>query len=296
MRLIPKSFPILVLLASCSTATLLQTRSEPELFLQGLVSTAASEVKITFSPDGSRMLWGSTNREGGPGGWDIWESVRKDGAWGRPRPAPFDSPQNDFDPFFAPDGSGVLFFSNRPGGLGGDDLWMAPFDATTGLYGEAVNLGPEVNSKGDEWAPVLSADGRVLLFATDGRGGRGLHDLFASVRKDGRWQTAKPLPGEINSADDDFDAAFLHDGETIVFTRRGKGQEGSDLYVSFRRGDRYGPASRLSRAVNAEGAWNLGPSIHPLEKGWLYFSSHRESATAGRTDIYRIAYSLGKAP
>ena len=297
MRRFSKSLPFLVLAASCATAALrLETPGEPELFLEGLVSTAASEVKITFSPDGSRMLWGSTNREGGPGGWDIWESVRKDGVWGPPRPAPFDSPQNDFDPFFAPDGKAVYFFSNRPGGLGGDDLWMAPFDPETGRYGEAVNLGPEVNSKGDEWAPVLSADGRLLLFATDGRGGRGLHDLFSSVRQDGRWQAARPLAGEINSADDDFDAAFLHDGRTIVFTRRSKGQEGSDLYVSFAEGGRYGPASRLSRAVNAEGAWNLGPSIHPREAGWLYFSSHRATATAGRTDIYRIAYGLGKAP
>ncbi len=98
----------------------------PELFLEGLVSTGASEIKITFSADGSRMLWGSTNRGGGPGGWDIWESVRENGRWGAPRPAACNSAQNDFDPHFSPDGKGLYFFSNRPGGLGGDDIWFAP--------------------------------------------------------------------------------------------------------------------------------------------------------------------------
>jgi Tol biopolymer transport system component len=266
----------------------------PELFLEGLVSTAASEIRIAFSADGSRMSWGSTNRDGGPGGWDIWESVRENDCWGAPRPAAFNSAQNDFDPHFSPDGKGVYFFSNRPGGLGGDDIWFAPFDPDSKEYGPAWNLGPEVNSAGDEWAPVVSPDGDRLLFASDGRGGKGLHDLFSCERINGRWLSARPLEGEINSAAEDFDAAFLHDGKTLVFTRRTRDQDGADLYVSMERDGRYEQARRLGANVNAADGWNLGPAIHPREPGWLYFTAHRPERSAGRSDIYRVAYTLAK--
>jgi hypothetical protein len=140
--------PLLLALAGAATAARLEVTRPPELFLPGLVSTGASEVKIAFSPDGKRMLWGSTNRPGGPGGWDVWESVRTHGRWSAPRPAAFDSPANDFDPCFAPDGRGVWFFSNRAGGL----------------EGAAEPRGPQGPAR----------DGRPGARARPPRGGRGL--------------------------------------------------------------------------------------------------------------------------
>ena len=68
----------------------------------------------------------------GAGGWDIYESQRSGDGWSAPRAVSFDSSANDFDPSFAPDGSGVYFFSNRDGGFGKDDIYFAPFDARTG--------------------------------------------------------------------------------------------------------------------------------------------------------------------
>jgi len=85
------------------------------------------------------MLWGSTKCEGGTGGWEIWESKHGSQRWSTPQPAAFNSPQNNFDPSFSPDGKGVYFFSNRPGGLGGDDIWFAPYDPATGEYEPARN-------------------------------------------------------------------------------------------------------------------------------------------------------------
>src|SRR5262245_48092165 len=86
-------------------------------FLPGHVSTAATEVRLAISPDGKRMLWGAIGWTGGAGGWDIYESTKTAKGWSKPVSATFNSAQNDFDPFFAPDGSGVYFFSNRDGGL-----------------------------------------------------------------------------------------------------------------------------------------------------------------------------------
>ncbi|MBI2838940.1 MAG: PD40 domain-containing protein [Acidobacteria bacterium] len=191
----------------------------PGLVRPGFVSTSKSEIKITFSPDGERMLWGTIGWEGGAGGWDIWESRLEGGQWSKPAPVSSNSSQNDFDPYFAPDGRGVYFFSNRAGGVGGDDIWFAAFDPERGAYSPAENLGPHMNSTGDEWAPILSSDGKRILFASDGRGGRGLHDRFTSERKDGALLPAEPLPGSVNSTDDDFDAILLEKDSVLVSSR-----------------------------------------------------------------------------
>ncbi len=278
-----------------SPAPLLRSTGPAEVFARGRVSSEFSEVKAALSPDGTRVVWGSMNRPGGPGGWDLWESRKEGAAWSAPSAVPFCSPKNDFDPSFAPDGSGVYFFSNRPGGSGGDDLWFAPLDSSSGQYGSARNLGPRVNSPGDEWAPVVSPDGSTLLFATDGRPGAGLHDLFVSRLVDGTWREPLPLP-IVNGPDEDFDATYLDDGRSLVFTRRTKDQDGADLWLAAWHDGRYAPPRRLGPEVNTEKGWNLGPSTTAAEPGVLYFSSHRPDDTAGRLDIYRIGYRLVTVP
>lgn len=261
----------------------------------GLVSTENTEIRITFSPDGTRMLWGAIGWKGGPGEWDIWESVESEGKWQAAHPVAFDSSYKDFDPYFAPDGSGVFFFSNRPGGEGGDDIYFVTFDARTGSYGMPVNLGPGVNSKGDEWAPSLGADGTTLLFATDGHGGLGLHDLFESTKTEKGWGEARALPAPLNSEEDDFDATWLHDGKTIVFSRKPKDKDEMYLYAARLEKGAWSVPVRLPATVNTPGGWNLSPSINRREPGILYFTSHREGSSQGRLDIYSIRYIAASA-
>ncbi|WP_394824559.1 TolB family protein [Pendulispora albinea] len=263
---------------------------EPELAFPKVVTTEHSEVKLTFSPDGRRMLWGSTDRTGGAGAWDIWEVVREGQGWSPPHPVPFNSAGNDFDPSFAPDGSGVYFFSNRPQGLGGDDVYFVSF--RDGTYGEPANLGPHVNSAGDEWGPVVAPDGQHLLFASDGRGGSGKHDLFWSARRDRGWAPAENLGPDINSERDDFDAAFLHDGRTLVFASERRGDDRVDLYTSVPSGGRYQAPTWLGATVNSDTTWDFGAAIDPREPGVFYYNSQRPPNTLGRSDIYRVRYHL----
>src|SRR5215475_1436064 len=58
---------------------------------EAVLATERSEVKITYSPDGKRMLWGSTDRPGGPGKWDIWKATAEGGGGSQPRAVSFNS-------------------------------------------------------------------------------------------------------------------------------------------------------------------------------------------------------------
>ncbi len=270
--------------------------SPAQLWLPDQVSTPKSEVRITFSPDGKRMLWGAIGWSDGPlekgSGWDIYESTRAGKTWSKPYRVSFNSSANDFDPSFAPDGSGVYFFSNRDGGFGKDDIYFVPFDASTGRYGAAANLGKAINSAGDEWAPVVSPDGKRLMFASDGHGGRGKHDLFIAHPAGKSWERVESLAA-LNTPDEDFDATFLHDGASVVYTSGKFESDEVALYIAEFRDGHFLPRKRLPAAVNSnkQGAWTLGPSISAHEPGVLYFTSEHE-AGRGRADIYRIGYEM----
>jgi hypothetical protein len=274
-----------------AVATPFEVMSPPELVAPGVASSEYSEVRLAVSPDGRTMLWGSTNRPGGPGGWDVWMSRKVSLEWSAPAPASFDSASNDFDPAFSPDGRYVYFFSNRPGGLGGDDIYRAP--VTRGGFGPVERLGPEVNSGGNEWAPALSPDGKTLLFASDGRGGAGRHDLFAArVRKNG-IETAAALPGGVNTAADEFDATFLGDGRSIVFSRsKDVDNDPIALYVCSRRPDGYDAGTPLPDSVNVANGYTLGPALDWADRSVLYFTGQRPEATAGKLDLYRVRFRL----
>lgn len=289
----PRRLLVLLGLAACAGPRALP---EPSLALSsgaevvhaGLVSTAGFEVRLAISPDGRRMLWGVLEAPGGPGGWEIVESVRTDAGWSAARPVPFDTPANEFDPAFAPDGRSAVFFSNRPGGTGGDDLYSVPLNPETGAWGTATSLGSEVNTPGDEWAPGFSPDGQTLLFASDGLGGAGRHDLFVSERDGDGWGAARPLGGGASTPADDFDATFLPDGRTVVLTSGDLEAPDLALFAVTWDGRRASARTRLGAAVN-EGTFTLGPSTSTAEPGWLYFSAGRAGGP-GRADIYRVRY------
>jgi Tol biopolymer transport system component len=261
-----------------------------EFGIEGMhaVSTPANEIRGSVSPDGTRIAWGSPDRAGGPGGWDIWTARREGGRWTDPRPASFDGTANDFDPMFSANGRWLYFFSNRPGGRGGDDLYRVAVDAD-GSFGDVQSLGDGVNTPGDEWAPTPSRDGQHLLFASDGLGGAGRHDLFVA-RWDGHaFVDPKPVPG-INTADDDFDAAWLDDGRAIVFARSTDADEQPiQLFVARCDGARYVDAKPLALSFNTADGWTLGPAIDWNKPNELLVSGAAKAPHAGKLDIYRMA-------
>ena len=273
----------LSLLCGAACATL----SEFGIEGMGVVSTPHSEVRGSVSSDGQRIVWGSTDRAGGAGGWDLWQASLQDGRWSDPRPLPSNVAANDFDPVFSADGRWLYFFSNREGGFGGDDLYRAAV-LPDGGFGAAENLGQGVNGKGDEWAPTPSQDGQRLLFASDGFGSAGRHDLFVA-RWDGRaFVDPQPVPG-INTADDEFDAAWLDDGRAIVFAHSTDVENAPiRLMLAQCDGKDYADAQPLALSFNIADGATLGPVVDLSKPSELLVSGSAKAPKAGKMDIYRM--------
>ncbi len=140
-------------------------------------NTADHEYEPSLSSDGTELYFVRgkaglpTTRPTDPAGIGatahIFVSYRRFSAWTTPVPLDaVNSPYDDLGPRLTADGRFLLFYSNRPGGLGGYDIWAAP-RSEDGKWGAAFNLGPGVNSEFDEYNPAPSPDGRRLFFSTN---------------------------------------------------------------------------------------------------------------------------------
>jgi Tol biopolymer transport system component len=287
--------PLLALATVAAVPASLGQRAEivgtAETFAPGIASTGYSEIRLTMSPDGRTALWFSRDRPGGAGGYDIWMSRRTSRGWGPAQPVSFNSKGRDFDPAFSADGRWVYFCSDRPGGIGGDDIYRVPVRG--GGFGNPVNLGARVNSAGAEFAPMLSPDGTTLLFSSDRGGGRGGHDLFTALRTADGFTPATGLAGEINTTANELDATFLHDGTIIVFARaKDFRTDRVNLFQSAPVRGRYGAGAILPVSVNNEQD-TYGPMLDWSAPDRLIFSGRRNGAAS--MDLYRIRYRLKPA-
>jgi TolB protein len=266
---------------------------EATLFAPNVASTDHAEIRLTISPDGQTALWFSRDRPGGPGGYDIWMSHKEASGWSAATATAFNSTTRDFDPAFSADGLFVYFCSDRAGGLGGDDLYRVPVTSTG--FGAAENLGQEVNSSGNEFAPMLSGDGRRLLFSSDRAGGAGRHDLFVAKRRVDGFERAERLAGSINTDANEFDATFLSDDSTIVFARaKDFRRDRVDLFVATAQNEGYALGTLLPSSINSSSEDSYGPMLDWSQPDRFTFSARR----AGRKsmDLYTARYRLNATP
>ncbi|MBR1784304.1 MAG: PD40 domain-containing protein [Bacteroidales bacterium] len=112
------------------------------------------------------------------------------------------------------DGTTVLYFaSDRPGGMGGMDIWQCT--VKDGVASEPVNLGPQVNSSHDEYTPFYDQPNGTLYFSSDRPGGKGGFDVYCAVGQRNTWQAAEPVCGCLNSeANDLYFNVSSHDSAT----------------------------------------------------------------------------------
>lgn len=203
--------------------------------VEGGVNTDYDEGAAAFSPDGKTMYYTvcTTNPEF-PRMAEIYTSQRADASWGKPSALKLtgDTLSSYAHPAISPDGQWLYFTSDMPGGYGGTDLWRAQM--TGGKVGFIENLGPEINSDGNECFPAFRPTGE-LYYSSDGLGGMGGLDLYRATQDSvTRNWTVIPLPAPMNSHADDFGITFdgLHN-RGFFSSSRSTGGRGWDKIYEF---------------------------------------------------------------
>lgn len=196
-------------------------------------NTVTSEGSGTLSADGRLFVFSACGRPEGAGDCDLFLAEWTGSDWTPPRPlTDVNGPGWDSQPALAPDGTWLLFASDRPGGQGGRDLWIARRQADGG-YGDPLNAGGVLNTAGHEAGPFLHADGHSLYFSSDGRVGFGGLDLFHSrLDGEGRWSPPVNLGPPFSTLEPDLGFCLSADGATTLFSSRRDGRPDLDLYES----------------------------------------------------------------
>ena len=183
--------------------------SNPVLFSKELTS-GFNDGPVTFNPGGNIAFYNRNNTitkslkniADTSNKLGIYSAVLADGKWGNIKPFKYNDLYYTFcTPSLAPDGKRIFFSSDKPGGFGGMDLYYC--DSISTGWTSPVNLGPSINTSGNESFPFAAAYGR-LYFASDSLKGYGGKDIFYTLQVNGAWINPIHLDSAINSPFDDF--------------------------------------------------------------------------------------------
>ncbi len=160
-------------------------------------------------------------------------------AWGDPEKMDIagDSTTVLGHPTVTTDEKTMYFSAELPGGYGGKDIWMVTKSTgkTKGGSGwtHPINLGPEINTGGDEMFPTIREDS-ILYYSSNGLPGMGGLDIFRAVKQGDKWGTPENMKYPMNSPADDFGICFNPDEpEEGYFTSNRPGGKGRDDIYSF---------------------------------------------------------------
>lgn len=138
-------------------------------------------------------------------------------------------------PTISPDGKFMVFISDMPGGHGGTDLYILEKNEN-GNWGEPVNMGPSINSKGNEKFPYLFID-NSLYYSSDGKHGLGGLDIFVSPYLQGKHLNPYNIGYPINSSRDDFGFFYDAKNHSGYFSSNRKNSKGTDDIYAYQLND-----------------------------------------------------------
>lgn len=199
----------------------------------GLINSPDEEGAVTLSPSGDEMIFTRARYDKQTDfGTELYRVKMSRGNWSEP--VKLDLVGDSLiaaHPSLSANGDTLYFVSDKPGGYGGKDIWMATRNG--GSFSTPVNLGPKINTPGDEVFPTIHSSGE-LYFSSNYHMGMGGLDIFKATRNEaGEWHLQN-LKAPINSTGDDFGMAFI-EGEEVrgLFASNRKGSRSDDIYSFY---------------------------------------------------------------
>ena len=267
---------------------------QPPVKLSEVLNTTEQDYEPRLSWDGLTLYF--VRGKAGENA-DILLAKRTPAGWTELRPVEeINTEYDELGPEPAPDGRSLYFYSDRPGGAGGYDLWVAQRGASG--WQTPINLGPAVNSEFNDYGPALTPDGKTLYFASNRPRPTDTdqpdpHAWPATVREDlfhrtydlyrARLTDAGPSDAEalvaLNTRSNEGAPCVSPAGDFVYFASdRPGGAGGFDLYRARRLRGGHEPPANLGSHVNTV-ANELDPGLTHIGYA-LYFSSDRAVADA----------------
>ena len=191
----------------------------------GIMNSRYSTLYFTRCPNEEKTI----------NGCQIYTSDRTGRVWSEPQMVKLsnDSSEAFGHPAISESELILYFSSDREGGFGGHDIWVAFRDSKQDEFGRPFNLGPTINTPGNEMFPYLRSD-TVLYFASDAHPGMGGLDIFITTTDSaGDWSTPVNVKPPINSEFNDFGIIFHPEAEKGFFSSDRRGRKGMEDIYSF---------------------------------------------------------------
>lgn len=261
------------------------------------LNSNGNEGAQTISHDGRLVIFTACGRNNEPTGCDLYMSVRRGNSWKKPRNlgAPVNTVYWESSPSLSIDGYTLYFASNRKGGYGGTDIWCCTL--VEGRWSEPRNLGPAVNTSGNETSPYIHFDDKTLYFASDGHIGMGGSDLYVAKRvNDSTWGEVKNIGYPINTSAEESNLIVAPDGRTALFS--------SDRYGGYGQNDLYSfvmPAPArperitfIDPVIQAENLLSLGDTV--TLPGIFFHTASDVLVETSLAELDRLAEALRRHP
>jgi outer membrane protein OmpA-like peptidoglycan-associated protein len=264
--------------------------------INGQLNTEPSKGGINISQDGEWLIFAGNFPGKGYGDFDLYISYNTPQGWSVPVNLGnnINSDYWESSPSLSADKNTLYFSSNRPGGLGGKDLYIS-YRSAAGKWDIPQNMGPAINSKGDDLAPFIHADNHTLYYTSNGLPGYGGSDIYI-LRKDSSntWGLPENAGYPINTIENEGSLFVASDAVTAYYASdRSDSRGGLDLY-KFTLRKNIQPAKTLYVQGYVKDALSLKNIPCSVE---LINNSTQQSETKIQTDetgFYFITLAVGK--
>ncbi|GAB3919126.1 OmpA family protein [Larkinella terrae] len=256
------------------------------------LNTKYHEGPVAFTKDGAKVFFTRNNYNNGKyrqssdgiNKLKLYVAEGQKGVWGDAKELPFNSDEySTGHPALSPNDKLLFFASDRPGGFGGTDLYVSGF--ADGKWSEPVNLGKDINTRGNELFPFVDDRGN-LYFSSDGHPGLGDLDIFYAQLMDGtRVKSVQNIGEPLNSSKDDF--GIVTDGARMlgfISSNRLNGGTDDDIYRFRREGALYACRELTINVFDSQTKQPIGNALLDIDQK-DFLDGKRQTQTDGEGNI-----------